>query len=430
MLKLERFEKVLIVMTKKKRKEQRFFIQKIFPNPFQHLRWHFIIPGGLLALVAILLFSYSNFKSKPVETLEVGPTVGYGPVRNASNPGSIKTSPKATLSVTSQSIKPTVLSSDHYGLIVTGLEKEKDKTVSLNRVLELSEANWWYQYTPDIPKINNRTSQQVFLIRTSGEGVKGPNFQHWMQYIHTIGHFASPTYWLIGNEPNVEGQDNTPPDKYAELLHEAAQQLRIADPQATLIGPNVLNWNYTCQGCPGYTSGLEWAEKMRQAYRAAYNAEPPFDVWSIHTYSLDWEQLPLVNQTQDADQLEAFRRYLNLSEATKNKTIWLTEFGVIWGYDNLSWEKDAAGKWLARPAGTFRTDLLEQYLVNSLNWLEANADRLNIKRWFLFTSYGEAESYADNFTGIALFDSSSPKAQLTNFGRIYIERLKKGRTIP
>ena len=37
--------------------------------------------------------------------------------------------------------------------------------------------------------------------------------------------------------------------------------------------------------------------------------------------------------------------------------MWLTEFGVIWGYDGLEW-RQVDGAWRAIAKGTYRADLI------------------------------------------------------------------------
>ncbi len=313
---------------------------------------------------------------------------------------------------------------DRFGLIVTGLLTETDKTASLNRVLELTQARFWYQYTPDRPSGVKASAQQIYMIRTWKGGVNGTEFIGWLNFIRQTGHFNKPTYWLIGNEPNTPGQDDTPPDVYAKALYEANRTIRAADPQATILGPNLLNFDDTCTACPGFTAGRVWLDQLRASYHALYGVELPFDGWAMHTYNLDWDHLPLINQAQDIRQLEAFRAYLDSTPSTRGKPIWLTEFGVVWGYDGLEWQKMADGSYTALPRGTFRQDLMENYLSSMLDWLENNAARLKLERWFVFTSYGEAEGFSNYFGGISLFNNSSPTANLTAFGRIYINRLQ------
>lgn len=320
---------------------------------------------------------------------------------------------------------PSAAMADRYGVIITGFETKPDLPQGVQHVLNTTQANWWYHYIPRSVELANSKARQVYLIRTWFGGKKNNHFIEWMEYIRKVGKFNQPTYWLIGNEPNVLGQDNTSPEEYAEALFEANQAIRAADPQATIIGPNVLNWTVTCKGCPGFSSGFEWTNQMREIYRQKYNREPPFDIWSLHTYSLDWTRLPLINQAQDAEQVEAFRRYLDNFAVTKDKPIWLTEFGVIWGYDNIEWQQKADSSWTALPRGNYRQDLIEEYLRNTITWLERHSNRLNLQRWFVFTSYGGPEVYSTAFSGIALFDAPATTANLTNYGRIYSGQIKK-----
>jgi hypothetical protein len=97
---------------------------------------------------------------------------------------------------------------------------------------------------------------------------------------------------------------------------------------------------------------------------------------------------------------------------------------VVWGFEGLEWQQTKSGAYTALPKGALRQDLMEKYLSDTLDWLENNADRLKIARWFVFTSYGVTESFSNYFGGISLFDGSSPAANLTAFGRIYTDRLK------
>lgn len=335
------------------------------------------------------------------------------------------TIPATAIAADSQATTPTGTVDERFGLIVTGLESEPNKTASLNRTLELSQARWWYQYGTDRPAGVNPQAQQIYLLRTWHEGVNSEDFKQWMNFIRQTGHFDKPTYWLISNEPNTDGQDDTPPEVYAEALYQANRTIRAADPHATIMGPNILNFDDTCQACPGFTAGHTWLDQARKVYQDRYGSDMPFDAWTIHTYSLDWDHLPLINQAQDNRQLEAYRTYLDSTPATRGKPIWLTEFGIVWGFDGLEWQKTESGAYTALPKGSLRQDLMEKYLSDKLDWLENNATRLKIDRWFVFTSYGVTESFSNFFGGISLFDSSTPTANLTAFGRIYTDRLKK-----
>lgn len=230
---------------------------------------------------------------------------------------------------------------------------------------------------------------------------------------------ASPgSYWAIGNEPNTPGQDDVAPADYAERLHTYAQVIKQADPSARLVGPEVLNFDFTCNGCPGFTSGRQFVDELRTAYHARYNSEPPFDVWSIHTYDLNWQQLPQGDWQLQTQQVAAYRDYLNQQPALRDKPIWLTEFAVVWGYDGIAW--DQTGQQVsARPDGAYHSDHLKAYLQQMTAWLKANAGPMRIERWFLFSSHGYKEPWATTAAGIILLNRLGPDAQLTELGWLY-----------
>ena len=194
--------------------------------------------------------------------------------------------------------------------------------------------------------------------------------------------------WSLFLEPNgvSASSPQAQPAAYAARLHAAAAALRAADPTARLLGPDVLDWETACQGCGGMVSGEAWTVAMREAYLAAYGQEPPFDIWSIHTYPLDWQHLPTVNYQEMEQQLLGLRAWLDSIPALRGKPIWDTELGVHWGYTAYQF-RQVGGKATLLPAGQLRTDLVEDYLRQFLAWLTANGPRYRIERWFVWAAY-------------------------------------------
>lgn len=210
--------------------------------------------------------------------------------------------------------------------------------------------------------------------------------------------------WLIGNEPNVPGQDDLDPVAYADFLAAAAAVIRQADPLAGLVGPNVLNWDATCVGCPGYTSGRSWSQAFVQAY-VERHGPLPLDAWGMHAYSLDWSRLPLADAPTDQAQVRAARAWLDA--AGLDLPLWLTEFGVVWGYDDIAWVRRADGSFLAHPRGTYRADVLATYLDEMLGWLVEQGPALRVQRWFLYATRPPSEPYASRPAGLALLEPDS-----------------------
>lgn len=225
--------------------------------------------------------------------------------------------------------------------------------------------------------------------------------------------------WDLGLEPNGWDQRDprAQPAAYATLLHGIAVTLHAADPTAQLVGPDVLNWSANCVGCGGMTTGQAWTEAMRAAYLAQYGEDLPFDIWSIHTYPLDWQHLPTVNYQLMEEQLTQFRQWIDSIPAQQGKPIWDTELGVHWGYTAYTFVQQN-GQSVLVPAGTLRSDLVTNYFQQMLTWLEENGAQENITRWFVYGSYNP-DVPGDHAGAISLLDGSGPDAQLTSNGQIY-----------
>src|SRR5581483_12510372 len=97
------------------------------------------------------------------------------------------------------------------------------------------------------------------------------------------------------NEPNIVGQDlypdkNSGPAVYAARYKTFYNAIKGADPTATIIGANILNWNTACQSCGGGNlNGVDWFPQFWEAYKQQNNGQtPPADAWGIHAYTIDW----------------------------------------------------------------------------------------------------------------------------------------------
>ena len=91
---------------------------------------------------------------------------------------------------------------DRYGLIVTGTAGDAAQAIA--HIADATGARWWYQYTPDTPAVADATLRQVRLLRFGGTPQTGPQLDPLRAVIVAAPHNGG--YWLIGNEPNVEGR--------------------------------------------------------------------------------------------------------------------------------------------------------------------------------------------------------------------------------
>jgi hypothetical protein len=212
-----------------------------------------------------------------------------------------------------------------------------------------------------------------------------------------------------------------------------------------VIGGNALNWGFTCTACGGFASGATWFDQFWAAYAALFGAPPPADGWGVHVYIVSWDRLPMADLGLATAQITGFRSYLDL-KGQAAAPIWVTETGVIWGYDGWTstdilnpadpgfcdgatsagcrtapCRADSAVCVGARPSA-YATPALSAYLAGILDWLLANADALRIERWFWYIQAPVPEPYAATFGGVALMDSAGPGARLTPFGQIFSQR--------
>jgi|GEM_PF-3697849 hypothetical protein len=225
--------------------------------------------------------------------------------------------------------------------------------------------------------------------------------------------------WTMGAEPNGISMTDalSQPAAYAQRLHNVATTLHNADPTALLIGPDVLNWTANCVGCGGMITGKDWTDQLRADYLADYGQDVPFDVWTIHTYPLDWQNLPTVNYQLMEQQLMDLRQYLDAIPAQRGKPIWDTELGVHWGYTGYGFQT-IDGKSEVAPTGQLRSDLVANYFQQMLGWLEQNGAQYNITRWFVYSSYNP-DAPGDHAGAISLLDGAGPDARLTAYGKMF-----------
>ena len=250
------------------------------------------------------------------------------------------------------------------------------------------------------------------------------------------------------------------PKRFAAVFHYFYTELKAADPTANVTSPSILNWDFTCIGCPGYQSGESWLDDFIFWYNFKYKEIPPVDVWAIDVYPIDWINSP--NTGSHAliviDQLQKMRQYLD-SNGYENTPIWITEMAVHLGFDSYQWVHRSTGdvctkenffagdckpgpaqKWRLEPAGEYRWDKMSDYMINILDWLEMNAASHRIDKWFFFKSFADvANPSNDGYMGISLFDGPDIGANLTCLGEIYRARSlgeprvkcdKVGNTVP
>lgn len=146
--------------------------------------------------------------------------------------------------------------------------------------------------------------------------------------------------WLIGNEPDVKWQDNTPAEQYARAYHAAYTAIKEADPSAQIAIGGV------SQITP---LRLAYLDRVLVAYAAEFGAPMPVDVWTMHAFVLqekagDWgvDVPPGMDATEgepwgidDHDdlalvegQVRRMRTWMQ-AQGQQDKPLWITEYGIL-----------------------------------------------------------------------------------------------------
>lgn len=199
--------------------------------------------------------------------------------------------------------------------------------------------NWWVEIDP--PRPESVAFWQ--MVRLSEEG-----YQPDPTTIRAAAEANPGSVWLIGNEPDVLWQDNTTPERYAELYHELYHLLKSADP--------------TCQVAIGGVAQptplrLAYLDRVLSAYQARYAEPMPVDVWNVHNFVLREERdswgvgIPpgmdaatgVLYEIEDHDDLEAFQsqilafRQWMAERGQRDRPLVVSEYGVLmppdYGFD-------------------------------------------------------------------------------------------------
>jgi hypothetical protein len=184
--------------------------------------------------------------------------------------------------------------------------------------------------------------------RPERAGSERAGYQPDVGTIHAAAAANPGSTWIIGNEPDVIWQDNTTPERYAELYHELYHLLKAADPACRVAIGGV------SQPTP---LRLAYLERVLDAYRGLYGEPMPVDVWNVHGFVLREERdswgvgIPpgfdddagILYEIDDHDDLEAFRgqilafRRWMADHGQRDRPLALSEYGILmppdYGYD-------------------------------------------------------------------------------------------------
>ena len=333
-------------------------------------------------------------------------------------------------------------SDDRYGVILHNLDKVT--TESFLRELGVD----WY-YGPNQGLVNVPSGAKKILVthlpldsapwnslsttsldEETNQSIRDMGFLDRNQ-IQSLAIESPGSYWYLYGELNRF--DHISGELFAEVFYYYQKQIRLNDPSAKIIGPSILNWAYTCNGCSGisvcddmyvfgYQCGKRWVENFLSEYVSKYDSPPIVDIWAIDAYPIDWIITPNTSFHADIaiEQIEQYRNFLDTYQFDGvvpylNDPIWVMEIGVHVGYDGWEFEN---GK--INPVGDYNWDEMGDYLNAVLGWLDDNSVNLNIGKWFVYRSWVDVVNVGpDGYMGISLFDHHELTEQINCLGVIF-----------
>jgi hypothetical protein len=132
-------------------------------------------------------------------------------------------------------------------------------------------AQWYFDWATKA----SRKSKQLEYWQTIRVNQNG--YSPSREKIETIAKKFSGYTWIIGNEPDNAFQDNTSPEKYAEIYHELYMLIKSKDRHAKIAIAGV------SQPTP---TRLAYLSRVLDSYEQMYNEKLPVDWWNIHAYVL------------------------------------------------------------------------------------------------------------------------------------------------
>lgn len=194
---------------------------------------------------------------------------------------------------------------------------------------------WYLDWSVDADPVQADGLEFAQMVRVRGDAY----YPERAELIDVIA--ANPgALWLIGNEPDVQWQDNTTPAQYAALYHQLHTLIKTLDPSAQVAIGGV------SQVTP---LRLQYLDEVLAAYEALVGSPMPVDVWNVHAFVLREERdswgvsIPpgfdvdqgMLWEIEDHDNLELFqqqivdfRRWME-RHGQRDKPLIVTEYGIL-----------------------------------------------------------------------------------------------------
>lgn len=333
----------------------------------------------------------------PIPTFTPTPTQPVVPQPTPTPTVSVSFPPTAT---------PIPTPDQRYSLIVTSDDA---------RAYEIFESEYYLDYTSSVGDVPAGARKVLYIPSVNPVPV---------DQINETAANAPGSVWYVLGEPNAHG---VAVEDVLLGLHDTYAAIKAADPTALITSPSILNYSFNCINCGGYLHGATWITNFYFEYRDLFGEPPPIDIWAIDVFPLVWpgpglpasEAFPTVRDDIVVKQIEEYREWVDALSSERGKPIWITEFGLHWGFEDWEFGVPGCGN-SPNPVGEYLADEVIAYLERTYTWLEANSAAMNIERWFTFATYKNIGAcQADSGNGMSLLNGREASAEMTEVGEFY-----------
>ncbi len=280
------------------------------------------------------------------------------------------------------------------------------------------QAGWYHDYNQQLTPSHPAGMIYHQMLRTS------LNTQTLGQSIGPLVDANPGTIWVLGNEPDHQGQDNMTPAAYAVFYHDVYTFLKARDATSRVAVASIV------QATP---IRLRYLDMVLAAYEERYGQQLPTDIWTLHGFNLPercgWgagippgleafaaEGVPCLNPYSEHGNIEtfkarlrAFRQWMS-DHGYRDHPLILSEYGI-----------------LLTPFHGFSYPIVRDYMAASFDFMlnttdsaigyPADSNRLVQQfAWFSLNYYAYSPTTGQGLNG-NLFDHGS--RTLLNLGKDY-----------
>lgn len=227
--------------------------------------------------------------------------------------------------------------------------------------------------------------------------------------------------WLIGNEPDVVVQDNTEPQRYAELYHELYNYIKLRDPSARVAIAGV------SQPTPLRRAYLDI---VLDTYEERYGQRMPIDIWNVHAFILreeydSWgigippgmsDDLAIQYELEDHLNIDIFRQNIvdfrawMAQRGYDDRPLLVSEYGFLMPHDY---------GFSPQEVSQFMTATFDFFLTARNDTGYAADEGRLVQWWFWFILSGPAD---DEYAPTFLYDRHN--GLLTELGQAYADYVR------